>query len=596
MAANKSLNVIFKATDRISAVLDKMNRSIKSNYVAMERMHRSYNSFKASMGKGNLFKTLSDDVGTLRDKMMFGIKPWHLMAGAIGVAYGAWRLFKKSIQEGAKRDAIVASFMPLSGGNRTKAEGLATKTQELSIQTTFKATDIAENVKLLANSMRGDTEKAFATFSLLANTSGGDLDKLNRQVNGFTKGILKQKVTLESLNIIAETGVPIFEEMAFIMYKNRDATGKLFKEISAGRVPLEVTTKAIENLNKKGAMFYQAQEYKAKSAIGQYEQLAETIDLAFGELGSVFLEALQPIMPVLWEAVQGFREFINKNKELIKIKFKSFVDKVVKGLKAIFEYFSENKTEILDKIIKLFEGIGDAIEFVVKHRKEIATMVGLWIKLTIALTVLQPILSIIGGSMTLITTLMTTFGISALVATGYVGLIIAGIVALGIVIYKVWNYWDRIKQNAIEIGATVLMLVSGSAAPFAMLGLIIYEIWKYWDLVTKAFQTDGILGAVAKIGDVIYASILLPIQKTLTALYELSGFDFIKNARDMIANERENTLDPAVIYNKALLPTNVKQAGNHQLGISINGNMASNMSIDKKQTSKDLKVKTTTTR
>lgn len=596
MAANKSLNVIFKATDRISAVLDKMNRSIKKNYVAMERMHRSYNSFKASMGKGNFFKTISDDVGTLRDKMMLGIKPWHLMAGAIGVAYGAWRLFKKAIQEGAKIDSIKASFMPLAGGDKGKAQALTKRTQDLSIQTTFKATDIAENVKLLANSMRGDTEKAFATFSLLANTSGGDLDKLNRQVNGFTKGILKQKVTLESLNIIAETGVSIFEEMAFIMYKNRDATGKLFKEISAGRVPLEVTTKAIENLNKKGAMFYQAQEYKAKSASGQYEQLIETIDRAFSELGNIFLEALQPIMPVLWEAVQGFREFINKNKELIKIKFQGFVDKVVKGLKAIFAYFSENKTEILDKIIKLFEGIGDAIEFVVKHRKEIATMVGLWLKITIALTVLQPILSIIGGSMTLITTLMTTFGISALVATGYVGLIIAGVVMLGVVLYKVWKHWDKIKQNAIELGATVLMLVSGSAAPFALLGLMIYNIWKHWDSVVQAFKSDGLIGAIERIGAVIFDAILIPIQKMLTALYELTGANFIKNARDSIYQIRQEIMTQDQPVNRVLLPSNYNQPMNHQLGITVNGDMAQNLGIVKEQTSKDLKVKTTTTR
>lgn len=596
MVASKSLNIIFKATDRVSAVIDKMNRGINSNIVAMNRMNRSYNYFKSAMGKSNIFSTLSTDVASLRDKITLGIRPWHLWAGAIGVAYGAFRLFKKAIEEGAKRDAIKAGFMPLAGGDTNKASQLASRVQEVSIQTTFKSTDIADNVKSLAIAMRGDMERAFQTFSLLANTSGGDLDKLNRQVNGYTKAIFKQKVTLESLNIIAESNVPIFDEMAYVMYKNRDATGQLMKEISKGKVPLEVMYQAIENLNIKGALFYNAQAYKAKSAIGQYEQLSETINLAFGELGTVFLEALQPIMPVLFEAVQGFREFIYANKELIKTKFTAFVDKMIVGLKAIFQYFSENKTQILNKILSIFDAIGDTIMFIVEHREGIATIVSLWVKLAVALYVIAPVLKTISVLYNLIIWTMITFEISALAASGYIGLILIALAAVAWVGYTIYKNWDKIKENLFVIGATVAMLFSPALAPLALLGIIIHEIWQNWDLIATSFREGGILAGFLKIGEVIVSAVLLPIQKVLTMLYEMTGFNFIKNARDAIYQTRMDLLSTEPTRNYVQIPTAAQQSMNHKLSVTMFGQDPYQLEVNKEGTSKGLQVKTTKTR
>lgn len=437
MVASKSLNITFKATDRVSAVIDKMNESIKRNNMALFRLNKQYKDFKKStsrvfnkLGKNNLFGTLGNDILSLRDKLSLGIKPWHLWAGAIGIAYGAFRLFRKAIEEGLNRDNIVAGFMPFTGGDKGKANKLADRVQSVSIQTTFKSTDIADNVKSLALAMGGDMNKAFATFNMLANTSQGSLEKLQRQVNGYTKALLINKLNQESMKILAETQIPIYDALAEAMFGASNATNKS-KVMDAlgqkGGADLKYLEKAFEILTKKGGIFYDAQSFKAKSAAGQFEALGESINLAFGEIGGVMLEALQPLMPILFEAVQGLREWINANKELIKTKFAAFVDKMSKGLKEIFKYFSEHKEEILNKILLAFDLIGSAILFIVQHKDAIITIVTWWIKLQIALTIIAPVLQVINFAMNAIYMSMVYFGISALAASGYVGLIIAGL-------------------------------------------------------------------------------------------------------------------------------------------------------------------------
>jgi hypothetical protein len=546
---------------------------------------------------------LSTDVASLRDKITLGIRPWHLWAGAIGVAYGAFRLFRKSIEEGARRDSIEAGFMPFVSGDKGKAQKLADRVQVTSIQTTFKSVDIADSVKSLALAMGGDMNKAFSTFNMLANTSQGSLDKLQRQVNGYTKALLINKLNQESMKILAETQIPIYDALAEAMFGVSNAANKS-KVMDAlgqkGGADLKYLEKAFEILTKKGGIFFDAQQYKAKSAAGQYEALTETINLAFQEVGLSMLEALQPVMPILFEAVQGLRMWLIANKELIKTKFTAFVDKMIVGLKAIFHYFSENKTQILDKILSIFDAIGYAIMFIVEHREGIATIVSLWVKLAVAMYIIAPILKTISVLFNIITWTMQAFGISALAASGYIGIILIALAAVAWVVYTIYKNWDKIKENLFIIGATVAMLFSPALAPIALIGIIVHEIWQHWDLIGKSFREGGILAGFIKIGEVILSAIFLPIQKVLTMLYELTGIDFIKNARDAMYQVRMDLLGDSNAEkqstNYVQLPTTAQKQNDWKLAVTMFGNEKYNMEVNKEGTSSGLDVKTARTR
>lgn len=91
-------------------------------------------------------------------------------------------------------------------------------------------------------------------------------------------------------------------------------------------------------------------------------------------------------------------------------------------------------------------------------------------------------------------------------------LIIAGIVALIALvvaaIYK-WNEW----------GAAILLMLG----PIGWLINLIMNLRKHWDSIVSAFQTDGIIAGLKRIGVVIMDSMLYPIQQFLELIGSIPG-------------------------------------------------------------------------
>lgn len=93
-----------------------------------------------------------------------------------------------------------------------------------------------------------------------------------------------------------------------------------------------------------------------------------------------------------------------------------------------------------------------------------------------------------------------------------VGLIIAGIVVLiGIITAAI------IKFD--EWGALLLALMG----PFGRLIMAVKLLYDHWESIKKAFQTDGIVGALKRIGQVLLDTILKPLQQGLEMLSKLPG-------------------------------------------------------------------------
>lgn len=93
-----------------------------------------------------------------------------------------------------------------------------------------------------------------------------------------------------------------------------------------------------------------------------------------------------------------------------------------------------------------------------------------------------------------------------------IGLIIAGVVVLIGVITVAIRKFD-------EWGAMILALMG----PFGMLISAIKLLYDHWESVKRAFQTDGIIGALKRIGQVLLDTILKPLQQALEMLSNIPG-------------------------------------------------------------------------
>lgn len=148
-----------------------------------------------------------------------------------------------------------------------------------------------------------------------------------------------------------------------------------------------------------------------------------------------------------------------------------------------------------------------------------------------------------------------------------IGLIIVGVAALIGFIALVISKWD-------EWGAAVAIFMG----PLGLVISLIMSFRKHWDSVVEAFQTDGILGGIKRIGVVLIDAVLMPVQQLLEMLAKIPGLaDLATAGADKIAEIRTNLeLIPAPETSQA---KNMNEMGvNGNIGININdkgGNVGS---------------------
>jgi len=181
-----------------------------------------------------------------------------------------------------------ASFQPLLGSFE-KAKDLVNELNIVAAETPFQFQDIAKSVEKLLPALNGNVEKSIKVFKMLGDTAGGNAQKLESITRGFSKAMLKGKVDMESLNMIAEAGVPIFTEMAASMGYGKDQMQLFFKEISSGKVSTDELEKAFQRMTGEGGIFFEGMITASKTTSGVLSTMSDNLKLAGAALGQELL-------------------------------------------------------------------------------------------------------------------------------------------------------------------------------------------------------------------------------------------------------------------------------------------------------------------
>lgn len=245
-----------------------------------------------------------------------------------GLAFG----FKAVLAEASKIEDAVAGFTPLLGGVE-KANELVGMLNKTAASTPFQFEDISAAAKQLLPVMNGDLEKTISTFRALGDTAGGNAQKLDSITRGFTKSMLKGKVDMESLNMIAEAGVPIYSELA----KSLDVSvAEMMKMSSAGKIASSDLEKAFQNMTTEGGIFYNGMTIASKTLSGKLSTLKDNIALTAAGIGTALLPTIKPLVDKAIEMAGAMREWIEANQELIQQKVGEAIEKIVKVAKTLW--------------------------------------------------------------------------------------------------------------------------------------------------------------------------------------------------------------------------------------------------------------------
>jgi len=484
-----TLPTIFTAVDKFSTKVIGMGKSLDAFTSKAHKTQRKLDNTFSAMG-GNV------------------------VAGGVVAGMGlATFAVKKFIDEASKIENAEAFFTPVLG-SAAKATKLVEMLNKEAAITPFRFEDLSSVASSLLPLMDGDLNKVVSTFRLLGDTAGGSVDKLQRITLGYTKALLKGKVTLESLNIIAEAGVPIFSQMAKAMNlgEGTKGTAKLFKMITAGKVPVEMLTKTFEQMGSKGGLFYKGMITASETFSGITSTLEDNVSMTAASIGKELLPMAKEFALKAIEITGKIRTWVGLNKELIATKFKEFLAGAVKFATALYK----------------------AAVFIYNNWSTIVTVFKIYIGLLIAMKAASIIIGITTTFMNLLSIAIwlveaAQWALNVAMTANPIGIIIVAVVALIALVIAVVYHWDK-------WGAAMSLLLG----PFGFLVSLVMSFRDNWQMVMDAFKNDGILSGLVAIGKVLLDVILKPLEQIMSIIADITGFDWAKDSASGLKSFRSD--------------------------------------------------------
>jgi len=254
----------------------------------------------------------------------------NVLFGAGGLAYGFNRLM------GSFRmfEDAEAAFTPMVGGAE-RAAMMVERLNQAAATTPYQFGQLSDVASQLLVTMGGDIDKTIDRMLMLGDTARGQSDKLRRITLGYNKALLKQRVDMESLNIIVENGVPVINEMAEAMGKT---TKQIIAMVSKGGLKVEDLTASFKRLTSEGGMFYKGMDIASKTLSGRISTFWDVIKITAAGLGKAFAPALKAVVIEMTDLSKSAAKWAKANEGLIRSKFESFLKSVRDLMKDIRDF------------------------------------------------------------------------------------------------------------------------------------------------------------------------------------------------------------------------------------------------------------------
>jgi len=411
MAKDLEIRAVFKAVDKMTKPLNRMSRRVQRVTNRMKRGLKSVNKYADKLVHG--FGRVAAAAGKLA------------VGGVVVLGAGIGYLVKQF----SKIENAKAAFTPLLGG-ADKANKLVDRLNQTAASTPFQFETLAGSAQQLLPVMNGDIDRTIKTIRMMGDTAGGNAQKLESITRGFTKASLKGKVDMESLNMIAEAGVPIFTELAKSMGK--EPGKKFFKDISAGKVKVQDLTKAFEQMASEGGIFFKGMEIASKTTSGIFSTMKDNIELTAAGIGEALAPVIKDLMLSVIDVASNVRNWIENNKELIKSRVAEFAEKLKKGIIAVVDGIKKlvTKKNAVDGFFKAIEKVSNAIKWLSENAKTIGIIIGIIGGLIIVLKILIGVVAAVNAVVAIMNVILAANPI-VLIVLAIVALI-AILVALGI--------------------------------------------------------------------------------------------------------------------------------------------------------------------
>jgi hypothetical protein len=311
--------------------------------------------------------------GQLANLNSSGLKLGTVLKGAAAglAAFGAVKVGQFIINTTQEFENLNTTLASVTGSTEKGAEAFGF-ISEFATKTQFGVDDLTKTfIKLKAAGIE-PTEELLTTFTDTAAVTNDQIGSLEAVTDLFARSV-SGGLGLEDLNRLADRGVPVF--------------AILEEQLGLTRLQISEFGKTAEGANKITAAFQKGiQERFGGATENVINNLSTSFSNAKIALQGVAFEFGQGLSPTLKEAVNGFTDLVNNNKETISAlgqlagtTLKLLVDAlnlVLKAIGKVIDFFKEfarvvtdtvkSVTDFKNKVVNQFDsmkkGIGDKMK------------------------------------------------------------------------------------------------------------------------------------------------------------------------------------------------------------------------------------------
>ena len=207
-----------------------------------------------------------------------------------GLAVGA-------VKSAADLERLETSFISLTG-SAGNAAAMMQNLNEFTARTPFQIEQVATAARQLmaSGSGIGEVNTQLQFLGDIAATSGSSIEEIAAI---FSKVNAKGKVELESLNQLAERGIPIFKALS-------DATGLPADKLGAGRVTVEQFNDTLKSFAQQGGFASGAMQRLSETAAGKLSTAMDNLKIAGAELVESLMPHIKAFLDMIVKVAQGF--------------------------------------------------------------------------------------------------------------------------------------------------------------------------------------------------------------------------------------------------------------------------------------------------
>ena len=280
---------------------DEMERLIKDGLAPesdeIKKLQKEYQGFTKEIQKNEAAHKAQEQA----------VKAACVALAAIGAAIAAGAGF--AIKAAAANEDMIAAFVPLMNGDTEKATALFKAIQKEAAVTPFEIDKIAASVKALMPAFGGSAEKAMEAFRMLGDTAGGNAQKLETITSAYTKAMLKGKVSMQELNMIAGAGVPIYDRLASSMGVT---VAEMMEMSKGGKITAADLTGAFQQMTGEGGIFFKGMETASDTFNMRLLGIKENAGILAGVIGEKLLPAAKDMAGAVLDSVQSFTDWIQE--------------------------------------------------------------------------------------------------------------------------------------------------------------------------------------------------------------------------------------------------------------------------------------------